>query len=75
MSIKIYKAIDALDDRVSLFAVKDDKMLVSSYDGEDDVWLDAGFFDEWVNWDVESLPFDKDRFASIPVLVAEHSDA
>jgi len=39
VSMVMYKAVDKLDNKMSLFAVVGDKMAVSSYCGQEDPWL------------------------------------
>ena len=70
MSVKIYKAIDRLDGRESLFAIKEGFMDVSSYWGEDDPWLSADCLESLF----PDTPLDWGRMIN-PVLVAEHPDA
>ena len=68
MKVKMYKAVDALDEKESLFAVCGDKMAVSTYFGKDDPWLSKDGFGYFNSYDIE----DHDESIMInPVLVWE----
>ena len=55
MKVKMYKAIDSIDKKESLFAVCGDKMAVSAYFGEDDSWLFEDGFGDFNSYDIEDL--------------------
>ena len=68
MKVKMYKAVDAIDKKESLFAVCGDKMVVSAYFGKDDPWLSEDGFGDFNSYDIE----DHDESIMInPVLVWE----
>lgn len=69
MKVKMYKAVDALDENESLFAVYGDKMDVSTYSGEDDPWLSKAKFGDFNSYGIEKL--DESRMIN-PVLVWEN---
>ena len=54
MKVKMYKAVDAIDKRESLFAVCGDKMVVSAYFGKDDPWLSEDGFGDFNSYDIEN---------------------
>ena len=69
MKLKMYKAIDSIDKKESLFAVCGDKMAVSDYFGEDDSWLFEDGFGDFESW----CPEDHNESRMInPVLVWEN---
>lgn len=55
MKVKMYKAVDALDENESLFAVCGDKMAVSTYFGVDDPWLSETEFGDFDSYSIEYL--------------------
>ena len=69
MKVKMYKAVDAIDKKESLFAVWGDKMAVSTYFGEDDPWLSEAEFGDFYYKDIGDL--NESRMIN-PVLVWEH---
>ena len=69
MKVKMYKAIDSIDENESLFAVCGDKMAVSTYFGEDDPWLSKAKFGDFDYKDIEDL--NESRMIN-PVLVWEN---
>ena len=69
MKVKMYKAVDAIDKKESLFAVCGDKMAVSTYFGKDDPWLSEDGFGDFNSYDFEDL--NESRMIN-PVLVWEH---
>ena len=72
MKVKMYKAVDAIDKKESLFAVCGDKMAVSTYSGEDDPWLSKAKFGDFNSYEIED--HDESRMIN-PVLVWESDDA
>ena len=69
MKVKMYKAVDALDENESLFAVCGDKMTVSAYFGEDDPWLSEYGFGDFNSHCIED--HNESRMIN-PVLVWEN---
>lgn len=69
MKVKMYKAVDALDENESLFAVYGDKMAVSTYFGVDDPWLSETKFGDFNSYNIKDL--DESRMIN-PVLVWEN---
>lgn len=69
MKVKMYKAIDSIDKKESLFAVCGDKMAVSTYFGVDDPWLSEIEFGDFNSYSIEDL--DESRMIN-PVLVWEN---
>ena len=72
MNVKMYKAIDSIDKKESLFAVCGDKMVVSTYFGKDDPWLSEDGFGDFNSYGFED--HDESRMIN-PVLVWESDDA
>ena len=69
MKVKMYKAVDAIDKKESLFAVCGDKMAVSTYSGEDDPWLSKAKFGDFNSYSIED--HNESRMIN-PVLVWEN---
>ena len=66
MKVKMYKAIDSIDKKESLFAVNGSKMAVSTYFGVDDPWLSKTKFGDFDSYSIEYL--NESRMIN-PVLV------
>ena len=69
MKIQMYKAIDSIDEKESMFAISGKNMCVSSYHGEDDMWLSKDKFGDMEDWPISKL--NKSRIIN-PVLIWEH---
>ena len=69
MKVKMHKAVDALDEKESLFSVCGDKVAVSTYSGKDDPWLSEDGFGDFNSYGIEDL--DESRVIN-PVLVWEN---
>ena len=69
MKVKMYKAIDSIDKKESLFAVNGSEMAVSPYFGVDDPWLSEIEFGGFNSYNIEDL--DESRMIN-PVLVWEN---
>ena len=69
MKVKMYKAIDSIDKKESLFAVNGSEMAVSTYFGVGDSWLSETEFGDFDYKDIEDL--DESRMIN-PVLVWEN---
>ena len=67
MKIQMFKAIDSLDNELSLFLIHGDGMRVSTYFGEDDPWLDKDWF---TNMSTLLEPLDNSRMID-PILMWE----
>ena len=55
MKVKMYKAVDSIDEKEALFAVCGDNMTVSTYLGEDDPWLSEAEFGNFNSYTIEDL--------------------
>ena len=72
MNVKMYKAVDARDNHESLFAVRGNEVVVSTYFGKDDPWLSEDGFGDFNSYGIED--HDESRMIN-PVLVWESDDA
>lgn len=69
MKVKMYKAIDSIDKKESLFAVNGSEMAVSAYLGVGDPWLSETEFGDFESYGIED--HDESRMIN-PVLVWEN---
>lgn len=70
MKVQMFKAVDSVDGKMSLFAVFGDEMRVSTYRGLDDDWLDKSKFFEY---SMKGVKLDHSRMIN-PELIWESEE-